>query len=423
MINSELGSRVDYINTCVPLYNASVKGDWEVAEAILDKQPELVRFGISENYDTALHISAFVKTSKLLEKFVKNLVNRMTNEDLELQNKYHNTALCVAAAAGNVKIAMTMVNKHRALLEIPGNQQMMPLYMACLFGRNEMVNYLYANSNKMAGDFWTYQNRDVALKMVTDREELARNGYVLGVLARKTDAFFAIIHVKVGPAIDKQSDAMNLVRIIWTKIVTLPKVEIDVIIRVPGEMQDGVRKYASRILFVAAKMGNTKFVVELIRQYPDLLWKTNDKNQSIFHVAVKYRHEGIYNLLYEIGSMKDMIIPLKDMQGNNMLHLVGKCPKRRRLENVSGVALQTQRELLWFKEVEAMLPPSYREMKNNARITPRNLFSKEHNQLLCEGEKWMKETASQSMVVSALIATIVFAAAFTVPGGYNQENG
>ncbi|CAH1440984.1 unnamed protein product [Lactuca virosa] len=35
----------------------------------------------------------------------------------------------------------------------------------------------------------------------------------------------------------------------------------------------------------------------------------------------------------------------------------------------------------------------------------------------------MKETASQSMVVAALIATIVFAAAFTVPGGYNQTNG
>ncbi|KAJ0670701.1 putative PGG domain-containing protein [Helianthus annuus] len=35
----------------------------------------------------------------------------------------------------------------------------------------------------------------------------------------------------------------------------------------------------------------------------------------------------------------------------------------------------------------------------------------------------MKETSSQCMVVAALIATIVFAVAFTIPGGYDQTYG
>ncbi|MFS8010306.1 putative PGG domain, ankyrin repeat-containing domain superfamily [Helianthus anomalus] len=182
------------------------------------------------------------------------------------------------------------------------------------------------------------------------------------------------------------------------------------------------KTYSSRILFVAAEMGNVTFVVELIRQYPDLIWKVNDNNQSIFHIAVKHRHEGIYNLLYEIGSMKDLITPLKDKKDNNMLHLVGKSAKQKRLEDVSGVALQMQRELLWFKEVEAMIPPSYRERKNKDGLTPYELFTKEHKELVTQGEKWMKGTASQCMVVAALIATIVFAAAFAVPGGYDQTN-
>ncbi|GJV98183.1 hypothetical protein Tco_1553435 [Tanacetum coccineum] len=77
--------------------------------------------------------------------------------------------------------------------------------------------------------------------------------------------------------------------------------------------------------------------------------KVNDDKLSIFHIAVKHRHEGIYNLLYEIGSMKDLITPLKDGDENNMLHLVGKSAKRKRLQDVSGVAFQMQRELLWFK--------------------------------------------------------------------------
>ncbi|KAK1406520.1 hypothetical protein QVD17_41916 [Tagetes erecta] len=188
------------------------------------------------------------------------------------------------------------------------------------------------------------------------------------------------------------------------------------------ELEHARPTYSSRVLFIAAELGNTRFLVELIRLYPDLIWKVNDDNQTIFHIAVKHRHEGIYSLLYEIGAMKDLITPLKDPQLNNMLHLVGKIAKQKRLDDVSGFALQMQKELLWFEEVKNMIPPSYREKVNKDGLTPHELFTKEHKDLLTQGEKWIKGTASQCMVVSALIATIVFGAAFTVPGGYNQTS-
>lgn len=109
------------------------------------------------------------------------------------------------------------------------------------------------------------------------------------------------------------------------------------------------KNYSSRVLFVAAEMGNTNFLIELIRQSPDLIWKVNDNNETIFHIAIKHRHAGIYNLLYEIGAMKDMITPMRDRKDNNMLHLVGKTVSPRQLENLSGVTLDMQRELLWFQ--------------------------------------------------------------------------
>ncbi|KAK9062041.1 hypothetical protein SSX86_019225 [Deinandra increscens subsp. villosa] len=247
---------------------------------------------------------------------------------------------------------------------------------------------------------------------------------------------------------EKEDNALQLLRIIWGNIAKKSKKDIDDIIRgsaditkVHVEAQNVItspttasnhanatssgttkKTYSSRLLFVAAETGNVTFIVELIRKYPDLIWKVNDNNQSIFHIAVKHRHEGIYNLLYEIGSMKNLITPLKDQEDNNMLHLVGKSAKQKRLKDVSGVALQMQRELLWFKEVEAMIPPSYRERKNKDGLTPYELFTEEHKDLVTQGENWMKGTASQCMVVAALITTIVFAAAFTVPGGYNQTN-
>lgn len=47
------GSREDYFNICVPLFQASITGDWATAKVILDERQELVRFAISEDYYTA----------------------------------------------------------------------------------------------------------------------------------------------------------------------------------------------------------------------------------------------------------------------------------------------------------------------------------------------------------------------------------
>ncbi|GKC61922.1 ankyrin repeat-containing domain, PGG domain protein [Tanacetum coccineum] len=123
-------------------------------------------------------------------------------------------------------------------------------------------------------------------------------------------------------------------------------------------------RHSSWVMFMAAEVGNTNFLLELIRRSPDLIWEVNDNNQTIFHVAVTHRHEGIYNLLCEIGAMKDMVTPLTDFDGNNMLHLATMSTRKKNLEDVSGAALQMQRELLWFKEVKRMIPPSFRERKN-----------------------------------------------------------
>ncbi|KAJ4702507.1 Ankyrin repeat family protein [Melia azedarach] len=94
-----------------------------------------------------------------------------------------------------------------------------------------------------------------------------------------------------------------------------------------------------------------------------------------------------------------------------------------RLNIISGAALQMQRELLWFKEVEKRVLPRIIEARNKKGFTPRALFTKEHEGLRESGEKWMKDTATSCMVVAALIATVAFAAAFTIPGGNNQDTG
>lgn len=107
--------------------------------------------------------------------------------------------------------------------------------------------------------------------------------------------------------------------------------------------------HVKTFLFEAAKMGNAELLIIVIRSYPDLIWRIDAKSRSIFHMAVLYRQETVFNLIYEIGAIKDMILTYTDVEGQNILHLAGKLAPASRLNMVSGAALQLQRELLWFK--------------------------------------------------------------------------
>lgn len=142
--------RENYQTICLPLYEAALKGDWHAAQGIIGKFPQVINVSITMYHDTALHIASLTKHSH----FVEELVNLMQPEDLELQNYHLNTALCLAAEAGTVKIAEIMVKKNLKLLMKRGTNNMSPLSLAALFRHNDMVSCLYSKSNNMIHDEW-----------------------------------------------------------------------------------------------------------------------------------------------------------------------------------------------------------------------------------------------------------------------------
>ncbi|XP_065632304.1 uncharacterized protein LOC111997231 [Quercus suber] len=164
------------------------------------------------------------------------------------------------------------------------------------------------------------------------------------------------------------------------------------------------------VLFDAAEAGNIECLIMLIRFDLDLLWKTRN-SKSIFHVAVEKRHESMFNLLNEIGSVGDIIINTKIEDTGNILHLAAGLAPKEKLNAVSGAALQMQREMLWFKEVEKVVPPAFKQMKNGNEETPYALFARTHEELRTKGEKWMMDTTKYSMVVATLISFIMLTAA------------
>ncbi|GFS44995.1 hypothetical protein Acr_00g0093490 [Actinidia rufa] len=140
------------LRTYVVLYLAALKGDWEIAKEFLNVNPQAACARITRGSETALHIAAGARHTR----FVEELVKLMRSEDLAVQNKVGNTALCFAAASGIRKIAEVMVNKNNKLPSIRGSKGALPIYMATLLGHKDMVWYLYSVT---AGEGVTEEDR------------------------------------------------------------------------------------------------------------------------------------------------------------------------------------------------------------------------------------------------------------------------
>ncbi|GKV46081.1 hypothetical protein SLEP1_g53093 [Rubroshorea leprosula] len=155
-----------------------------------------------------------------------------------------------------------------------------------------------------------------------------------------------------------------------------------------------VQSGAVEATFEAIKNGIPEIAIEIAKVNTNILWNCTDSEDSrnMFACAVVHRQEEVAQFLYEFNAR-------------------------------IGAAFQLQSELRWFKAVEGIVPQFYNYHKNKRGETPSEVFVKEHGQLVKEAEEWLNKTAESSTVVGALIITITFAVAFTVPGGNDQKTG
>ncbi|KAK9062927.1 hypothetical protein SSX86_020117 [Deinandra increscens subsp. villosa] len=182
------------------------------------------------------------------------------------------------------------------------------------------------------------------------------------------------------------------------------------------------RRYKSSIL-EAVLVGAYEVVDEILFMSPSAINCKNEEGHNIIQLAIINRSEKVYNLIHHIILRISSYSSMKDSFQNSLLHLAGRLSPSFVLERTTGAALQLQRELLWYQEVEKLVLPLDRTDKNLNEETSAMVFTREHQDLMKEGENWMKTTAESCSITAALIVTVVFAAAITVPGGNNQESG
>ncbi|XP_030964191.1 ankyrin repeat-containing protein NPR4-like [Quercus lobata] len=176
-------------------------------------------------------------------------------------------------------------------------------------------------------------------------------------------------------------------------------------------------------LFFATISGCVQIVKEILDLYPQAVVHIDDKGRNILHVAIKYRQLDIFELVMKMKLPKNWLVGKLDEGGNSMLHTAGKRNKDYVPEKMQGPALELQEEMHWFERVKEVIPPHFVDHRNNQGLTAEALFNTTNKELRLNAKEWIKRTAEGCTIVAVLIATVAFAAAYTIPGGSNGQTG
>ncbi|KAL4599519.1 hypothetical protein ACB092_11G133100 [Castanea dentata] len=364
----------------------------------------------------------------------------MSEENLAIEDYEGCTALAQAAYIGNYRIAECLLGKNKDLISIPNNMGTIPVVLALYNGHLKLGRYLYfltpleilmANNGTSGASLLCVaiysKALDIALGLVQLCPRLAvaqaQNGdSPFLALARMPDLFpsgYRLVFWKrwIYSSI-KHLYEMKLAHFLSHELLCRMTDPISI-----SDTQQRATGMVHVAIVRAIMEGNFEFVFEIVKADPDLVWTHDEKSANIFSVAVEYRHAKIFSLIYGLDMKNALADSTDSLYHNNLLHMAGMLAPSTSLNHIPGAALQMQRELQWFKEVESIAPPWVRGNLNKECLTPRQLFTKNHEDMMGKGEKWMKDTASSCTVVGALIVTTMFAAAFTIPGGNDQNKG
>ncbi|CAH1448937.1 unnamed protein product [Lactuca virosa] len=435
------------------LYRYTHYGIWDWVERILSEGMVTVIDKITNNGNTALHVA--VGASKKPE-FLEKLLERIPENTqlMDLRNSDGSTLLHVAAIIGNTEAADILVAREPDLLLAKDNEGQTPLALALSNMNTQTARHLleHINTDTQKDALFSGTIGDGLLVTLISSKDFPQN------FPRELNRLENFIVVGIGGLLESAyefcetiCDIINSRRVfrliiygtgfMLMPLLFIPGILVWLLIKEILETHQDARRllwhvsgwirsentptsyhhYYTNPILEATRQNAFQVVEVIVFHFSNAFWSANQDGHNIIQYAVINRSEKVYNLLYQMSEHRNIYRTIRDSYGNNLLHLAARLAPINKLNLISGAALQIQHELQWFKEVEKFICPLSVIQKNSFNETPQMIFTREHKELVIEGEKWMKSTAESYTITAALIITIVFAAAITVPGGTDQD--
>ncbi|XP_042519771.1 protein ACCELERATED CELL DEATH 6-like [Macadamia integrifolia] len=192
-------------------------------------------------------------------------------------------------------------------------------------------------------------------------------------------------------------------------------------------------------LHIAASGINIEIIKILVKYCPDSAYQVNRRGQNILHVVMRdcsddYYSRQIFQYLVKKVELTGLLNQ-PDQDGNTPLHLATIAQHQHFLEIlkkdhrvdqfVINKKKMTAQECCIGNEKKIVKLKKEDKQRNSAEYSPEDYAEGENERLMLAKEERQrkKEQLSQThIIVAMLIATITFAAAIQMPGGYESDN-
>ncbi|KAF3321498.1 Death-associated protein kinase dapk-1 [Carex littledalei] len=413
------------------------------------------------------------------------LISEMSTESVMAANYDRDTALHIAAAKGDVRVVTALVNKNPRLLEARNRHMEIPLHKAALYGETDVFWTLVDKNSPVdarredgatmlhcavMGNAPVIPLEERCLKSVQgDEEELSRpstkdEGPLFLLKLRKRfppnySTLFDILQfacIPVSPRIrylqhmkEKHKQTMDLIDCLaedlefWDFSVNGRVPEGSMVSTSPPAMTPSqsfnhgddadltstnsnrkgskITRWDDSPLTFGAKMGLNEFVERILIVCPQSAAYLDAEGMNVLQVAIKHGHEKIVDIIESMTSGNNPILPssllssIEKKTKNTILHFAAE----KEVDTYQGYALQMKFELQWFERVKKLVPKDLEYSRNQNEKTAQELFTEKHKEMVKSGKEQLMEVGK---TCSSLVAAVVFASSFSIPGDKDSHN-
>ncbi|KAH9660792.1 ANK REP REGION domain-containing protein [Citrus sinensis] len=465
------------------LYNAlMIKQDEQKVIELCRKVPDHALYVFTIHDDTVLHMATYTKKSDLVIKLLDELPDQSLDK-MTRQNKAGNTILHETATSNHaLPVADKVLRKAPGLLGMRNNNGETALLRAARYGKVDIFNFLagkisgYDHATRLpflhrndktnvlhiailslhfdlalliANDYkYLIDEKDVdgmtALQLLACKPEAFSRKHVEGILKKLISCVKYTCSLAQRQEYRQEKRQRELAKEL-AKFLIFRDTSWEVTESIQDQSRPKIHRYganpsassrdqkgiaevsaidhAETPLFLATKSGCIEIVKDILSVYPQAVEHIDDEGRNILHVAIKYRQLEIFERVVQMEIPLRRLVRKIDYNGNTIFHMAGIKRKDYVPEKMEGPALLLQDELLWYERVKSVTMPHFLNHRNNMGFIPEELFSIANNELRAQSKQWLIHTTEGCSVVAVLIATVAFAAAYTVPGGSNENTG
>ncbi|GLT43296.1 hypothetical protein SLA2020_172580 [Shorea laevis] len=354
------------------LHSAARSGNLAVAREILTttEEEELKQLLAKQNQsgETALYVAAEYGYVDL----VREMINYYDLADAEIKARNGFDAFHIAAKQGDLDILRVLLEVHPELAMTVDLSNTTALHTAATQGHIEIVNFLLEAGSSLATI--AKSNGKTAL------HSAARNGHVEVVRALLS------MEPEISPRIDKKGQTA---------------------------------------LHMASKGQNLEVVEELIRLDPLLINMIDNKGNTPLHIATRKGRAQIVNLLLSNNETDIMAVnrtgeTALDTAEKMAHHEIETILQQHGVQSAKIIKPQTPNPARELKQTVSDIKHEVHNQLEHTRQTRRRVqgIAKRLNKMHTEG---LNNAINSTTVVAVLIATVAFAAIFTVPGQYVDD--